>query len=47
MALATAAGIQPLVVTGDHPATAAAIAADAGLPNERVVTGLGAGRVGR
>ena len=39
MALARAAGIQPLVVTGDHPTTAAAIAADAGLPNERVVTG--------
>jgi Ca2+-transporting ATPase len=39
MALARAAGIQPLVVTGDHPATAAAIAADAGLPNERIVTG--------
>ena len=39
MTLATTGGIQPLVVTGDHPATAAAIAADAGLPNERVVTG--------
>ncbi|MFI5258751.1 MAG: cation-translocating P-type ATPase [Candidatus Limnocylindrales bacterium] len=39
MALARTAGIQPLVVTGDHPATAAAIAADAGLPNDRVVTG--------
>jgi Ca2+-transporting ATPase len=39
MALAMAAGIQPLVVTGDHPATAAAIAADAGLPYEHVVTG--------
>jgi P-type Ca2+ transporter type 2C len=39
MAMAAAAGIHTLVVTGDHPATAAAIAADAGLPNARVVTG--------
>jgi Ca2+-transporting ATPase len=39
MALARGAGIQPIVVTGAHPATAAAIAADAGLPNRRVVTG--------
>jgi len=39
MAAAAAAGIQTLVVTGDHPSTAAAIAADAGLPSARVVTG--------
>ena len=39
MALATGAGIHPLVVTGDHPLTAAAIAHAAGLGHERVVTG--------
>jgi Ca2+-transporting ATPase len=36
---ASEAGIQTIVVTGDHPTTAAAIAADAGLASERIVTG--------
>ena len=36
---ARAAGIQTLVVTGDHPRTAAAIARAAGLDFDRVVTG--------
>ena len=39
MAVAAAAGIQVLVVTGDHPGTAATIAAEAGLRGERIVTG--------
>lgn len=39
MASATAAGIQTVVVTGDHPTTAAAIAASAGLAPGREVTG--------
>lgn len=39
MALAGGAGIQTIVVTGDHPRTAAAIAASAGLENQRVITG--------
>ena len=37
--LATGGGIQTIVVTGDHPATTAAIAADAGLGAERIITG--------
>ena len=37
--MATEAGIQTVVVTGDHPATTAAIAAEAGLGAERIVTG--------
>ena len=37
--LATGAGVQTIVVTGDHPLTAAAIAHEAGLGNERVARG--------
>jgi len=39
MATASAAGIQVLVVTGDHPRTASAIAAEAGLAADKIVTG--------
>jgi Ca2+-transporting ATPase len=39
MAMARGAGIQPIVVTGDHPSTAAAIAAQAGLEASTVVPG--------
>ncbi len=39
MAMAQRAGIQVLVVTGDHPRTAAAIASAAGLDTSHVVTG--------
>jgi Ca2+-transporting ATPase len=39
MATATAAGIQTIMVTGDHPTTASAIAREAGMPETRVVTG--------
>jgi Ca2+-transporting ATPase len=39
MAMAGAAGIQTIVVTGDHPRTATAIAAAAGLSTGHVVTG--------
>jgi magnesium-transporting ATPase (P-type) len=37
--MATDAGIQTIIVTGDHPATTAAIAAEAGLGAEHIVTG--------
>ena len=39
MSTAASAGIQVIVVTGDHPRTAAAIARKAGLAGERIVTG--------
>ena len=39
MRSARGAGIQVVVVTGDHPGTAATIAAEAGLPADRIVTG--------
>ena len=39
MAIADAAGIQTVLVTGDHPSTAAAIAQAAAMPRGRVVTG--------
>jgi Ca2+-transporting ATPase len=39
MAAARGAGIQVVVVTGDHPSTAAAIAAEAGLDGTRLLTG--------
>jgi P-type Ca2+ transporter type 2C len=38
-AVAANAGIQTVMVTGDHPSTAATIADEAGLPRGRVVTG--------
>jgi Ca2+-transporting ATPase len=39
MAAATGAGIQTIMVTGDHPSTAAAISRDAAMTSGRVVTG--------
>ena len=39
MAVARGAGIQTIVVTGDHPRTAASVARDAGLETDHVVTG--------
>jgi Ca2+-transporting ATPase len=37
--IAREAGIEVIVVTGDHPSTAAAIAAEAGLDRDRIVVG--------
>jgi Ca2+-transporting ATPase len=39
MRMAAAAGIQTIVVTGDHPHTATSVARAAGLPTDHVVTG--------
>ncbi len=39
VAALSAAGVATIVVTGDHPATAAAVAAQAGLPGSQVIPG--------
>ena len=38
MAVADAAGIQTILVTGDHPSTAAAIARETAMPTGRMIT---------
>jgi len=38
--LARAAGIRVVMITGDHPATAVAVAGEVGIPPGRVITGL-------
>jgi len=45
LAQVAGAGIRTLMVTGDHPATAAAIAREVGIPAERVLTGEGLDRL--
>ena len=39
VARAKSAGIRPIMITGDHPRTAAVIAAELGVATDRVVTG--------
>ena len=47
IAATQAAGIRVLMITGDHPETARAIARDLGLPAERVLTGDDLDRLGQ
>jgi Ca2+-transporting ATPase len=39
VAIAEQAGVRTIIVTGDHPLTAASIAKDVGIPSEKVLTG--------